>query len=109
MSSMFKMKAIRDACDGTGIPGRFGPYTILHCEPWTWPLVLSAKLHEEAEEIRENMSDVREYADLIQVAYDLAALRGISISDIEKARILKLHGMGGFTQRKVLIRDEYHG
>src|SRR5579859_2195770 len=40
------------------------PYITDHCPPNLWPLILVGKLHEEAEEIREDMTNPDEYADV---------------------------------------------
>lgn len=76
-------------------------YEVEEC-PWhLWALVLVAKLHEETEEIRECPTDANEYADLIQVAYALAAHHGVSEQDIREAIKLKTLKWGAFNKRHI--------
>ncbi len=67
-------------------------------------LFYSAKINEELDELIESdYWDISEYADLIETIYAMAKFRGISISDIEQARIKKLDIRGGFDKCLVLI------
>jgi len=69
------------------------------------PLLLIGKLHEEAEEIRESMTDPVEYADALQVLMDLATLNAVPWSEIEHQRREKEVRKGGFLRGKVLRKE----
>lgn len=81
------------------------PYRTLVIPDEAMNLVLIGKLHEEAEEIRENMQDRAEYADALQVLMDLALRNGVSWSDVEAMRMSKLQYTGGFTSPRIMIKD----
>ena len=68
-------------------------------------ILLVGKLHEEAEEVREDQTNPEEYADVLQTLMDLAYLNGVSFSEVEYQRKLKLGKKGGFTGGKVLRRE----
>jgi len=65
--------------------------------------LLYAKLREEILELKEsNFEDIYEYADVLEVLYELMARNNISRRDVEKARIKKLLDRGGFRENYVL-------
>ena len=65
--------------------------------------VLEAKLQEEVEEYLENPSG-EELADLLEVIYAVARLRGIEPAELNLIRDRKRRDRGGFDQRLVLIK-----
>lgn len=79
-------------------------YDVLKLPHEFLPLVLVGKLHEEAEEIREDMSNPEEYADALQVLQDLAFLNYVPWSEVEFAQRQKVCKKGAFTSGKVLSR-----
>lgn len=81
------------------------PYGQVICPRELYPLVLIAKLHEEVEEIREAMTDPREYADLMIVLQSLAKLNGVPLEDINAAVTSRLKIKGAFFLGKVLVRE----
>ena len=65
--------------------------------------LLYDKLREEILELKEsNFEDIYEYADVLEVLYELMARNNISRRDVEKARIKKLLDRGGFRENYVL-------
>ena len=68
-------------------------------------ILLVGKLHEEAEEIRESLTDRNEYADALQVLMDLARINGVNWRDVESAREDKLGYAGAFTQPRLLVQE----
>lgn len=66
---------------------------------------LKEKLKEELEEFYNAATDDEtavEIADIIEVLYALADIKGVSIEEIEKARLDKLEKRGGFKDRILL-------
>ena len=64
---------------------------------------LDEKLDEESLELRDsNFEDVNEFADVLEVIYAIAEIKGISPEDIESARIKKLNDKGGFNSGLLL-------
>jgi predicted house-cleaning noncanonical NTP pyrophosphatase (MazG superfamily) len=107
-----KQKLIRDNV-GPGNPehGEYllkggAPYNLLMVPTQLQPLLLVGKLHEEAEEIREAMTDPVEYADALQVLMDLAKLNGVPWSEIKFQREMKEMRRGGFLTGRSLLREE---
>jgi predicted house-cleaning noncanonical NTP pyrophosphatase (MazG superfamily) len=92
-----KVKLIRDKCvpyPGTSIKpanGRAGKHALL-----------CLKLHEEAAEIADNPTSPEEYADLLEVMLELMRVNGITWSQVEGARTMKLEEKGGFSRGMVL-------
>ena len=68
-------------------------------------LTLVSKLHEETGEIAEKPHDVSEYADLLEVAYTLAAEYGISPEQIEQERLRKRAERGGYDRMRLIVED----
>lgn len=67
---------------------------------------LKLKLLEEANEILkadEHNEVVEEAADLLEVLHALLEAKGISLEDIERARLQKKEERGGFEERIFLI------
>lgn len=63
---------------------------------------LKDKLLEEAAEVKnaQNLEElIEELGDMLEVIYTLAQLNGISIDEIEKARMAKRHTKGGFDKK----------
>lgn len=58
-------------------------------------LGLQLKLFEEVGEVCRAPRDVAEYADVLQVLFDLARYHGISEDEIEQARRAKADAKGG--------------
>lgn len=81
------------------------PYDTYRCPEHLYPLMLVAKLHEEAEEIREDMRNPDEYADIIIVAYALARLNNVGLDAIEAAISRRLDMKGTFSLGKVMRRE----
>jgi predicted house-cleaning noncanonical NTP pyrophosphatase (MazG superfamily) len=79
---MLKSKLIRDKRHSGGPYA----YRVLNVNPELKNILLVGKLHEEAEEIRENMEDIDEYADVYECLRELAANNGI------KTRVLVKDG-----------------
>lgn len=58
---------------------------------------LKTKMDEELAELKaSNFNDIGEYADVLEVLLSIAAFKGISLEDIERARISKKEDKGGF-------------
>lgn len=67
--------------------------------------LLVRKLHEEIVELSESLFlDVNEYADVLEVLQALARQRGVSWSDVERAKADKLRERGGF-ERGVFLKS----
>jgi predicted house-cleaning noncanonical NTP pyrophosphatase (MazG superfamily) len=65
---------------------------------------LKLKLDEEVQELKESeYKDLYEFADVVEVLYELARKAKITPKDIEIARIVKLKERGGFTNK--VLRD----
>lgn len=73
------------------------------------PALLKAKLIEEADEVataHTEREQAAELADVLEVVYALAALYGLTPSQLEGMRSLKALARGGFTRRVVLLTKE---
>lgn len=81
------------------------PFVVDICPDNLWPLLLVGKLHEEAEEIREDMTNPNEYADAVQILMSLAEANGVQWGDV--LRCLAEHEIdkGPFTEGKVMRRE----
>ena len=66
---------------------------------------MEAKLSEELEEYQEAPS-AEELADLLEVIYRVAELRGTSREELEEVRRKKCQERGGFAENLVLIAAE---
>jgi predicted house-cleaning noncanonical NTP pyrophosphatase (MazG superfamily) len=65
---------------------------------------LRMKLQEEIKELEEsNFKDLNEYADILEVLYELARRAKFRPKDIEIARIIKLKERGGFTNKILTV------
>ncbi len=65
---------------------------------------LRMKLQEEIKELEEsNYKDLYEYADVLEVLYELARKAKFTPKDIEIARIVKLKERGGFSDKILKI------
>jgi predicted house-cleaning noncanonical NTP pyrophosphatase (MazG superfamily) len=109
---MKKMKLLRDKRGHTGsaehadyLANGGEPYRTVTAPDEIMNLLLVAKLHEEAEEIREDMTDVAEYADLLAVLLSLARRNGIAFVEIVTEMQAKRGIAGDFTQPRLLIKD----
>lgn len=66
-------------------------------------VLLNNKVSEELNELRDTaFNDINEFADVIETLYSMAKLQGISIEDIETARLKKLEEKGSFDNFLVL-------
>ncbi len=63
---------------------------------------MEKKLSEEVAEY-QNDKNPEELADILEVVYRIAKLRGISKEELEKIRIKKLEERGGFEKNLFLI------
>ncbi len=81
------------------------PYRTVTAPDEIMNLLLIGKLHEEAEEIRENMTDISEYADALQVLMDLAKSNGVIWALVEEEAKAKARIAGRFTEPRILIKD----
>jgi len=63
---------------------------------------LEKKLSEEVTEY-QNDKNPEELADILEVVYRIAQLKGISKQELEKIRIKKLQDRGGFEKNLFLI------
>ena len=63
---------------------------------------IEKKLSEEVTEY-QNDKNPEELADILEVVYRIAQLKGISKQELEKIRIKKLQDMGGFDKNLFLI------
>lgn len=64
--------------------------------------LLVAKLHEEAQEIAEDCTDVYEYADLLTVLESLASVCGVGWDKVLEAKFEKAKEKGAFLSGKVM-------
>ena len=65
---------------------------------------LRMKLQEEIKELEEsNYKDLYEFADVLEVLYELARKAKFTPKDIEIARIVKLKERGGFSDKILKI------
>lgn len=63
------------------------------------------KINEELNELKQtNFEDVYEYADVIETIFAMANFKGITVEQIEIARLKKLEEKGGF--KKCLVLKE---
>lgn len=85
------------------IPGRQANYKILNDTEYLEEL--DKKLFEEAHEFLEEHS-TEELADLMEVIFSIMNAKGISIEDVEKARIYKNNKKGNFKDKVYLIDVE---
>ena len=109
---MKKMKLLRDkrgqigSVEHTDYLANGGePYRTVEAPDEIMNLLLVAKLHEEAEEIREAMTDVAEYADLLAVLLSLARRNGVSFLEIVDVMNHKRIVAGDFTKPRLLVKD----
>jgi predicted house-cleaning noncanonical NTP pyrophosphatase (MazG superfamily) len=65
-------------------------------------LKIEKKLSEEVTEY-QNDKTPEELADILEVIYKIAQLKGISKDELEKIRVKKLEEKGGFTKNLFLI------
>ena len=65
-------------------------------------LEIEKKLSEEVTEY-QNDKTPEELADILEVIYKIAQLKGISKDELEKIRVKKLEDKGGFTKNLFLI------
>ncbi|WP_026675357.1 nucleoside triphosphate pyrophosphohydrolase [Alkalihalobacterium bogoriense] len=75
----------------------------------TYEKELRVKLEEEMDELLKAESTaelVEEMADLLEVMYSLAKLRGVDPPEIEEVRKRKLDERGGFEERLLLVDVE---
>ena len=63
---------------------------------------IEKKLSEEVAEY-QNDKNPEELADILEVIYAIAQLKGVSKEDLEKIRIKKLQDRGGFEKNLFLI------
>lgn len=71
-------------------------------------MALASKLFEEAGEVAGAPWDVKEYADLLEVALTLANLNNISETQIFEAMQAKRAKKGGFTEGAIYYADKEH-
>lgn len=64
---------------------------------------LDAKLCEEMEEYQRDKS-IDELADILEVVYSVAKVRGWSVEELEKVRIAKAEKRGGF-EKRIFLKD----
>ena len=69
---------------------------------------LEKKLSEEVEEY-QNDKNPEELADILEVIYRVAQLRGVSKEELEKIRIKKSEERGGFDKNLFLIDTSKSG
>lgn len=100
-----KAKLVRDAI---GVVHAEDPREGVTCKPASSRavklLALQLKLHEECGEVADDPSDILEYADVLEVLYELGAMNGFSPADIERARFTKRRNKGGFSKGLILER-----
>ena len=77
------------------------PVTRIASEEEFWER-LKEKLKEEIEEFLEN-EKIEELADILQVIYEIAKLKGISLEELEAVRKRKEKERGGFNKRIILV------
>jgi predicted house-cleaning noncanonical NTP pyrophosphatase (MazG superfamily) len=65
-------------------------------------LEIEKKLSEEVTEY-QNDKNPEELADILEVIYKIAQLKGVSKEELEKIRIKKLQNKGGFEKNLFLI------
>ncbi|RLF07236.1 MAG: phosphoribosyl-ATP pyrophosphohydrolase [Thermoprotei archaeon] len=77
------------------------PVTRIASEEEFWEK-LKEKLKEEIEEFLEN-ERIEELADILQVIYEIAKLKGVSLEELEAVRRRKEKERGGFNRRIILV------
>ena len=92
-----KCKLIRDGLKPSGTTCLPAPSRAIHAA------LLIGKLHEEVQEIAEDLTDAREYADVLQALKDLATLGGVSWKEVETQLVLKAERRGGFSDGKIMV------
>lgn len=97
------LKPLRDGFPDRSYAGE--PYDYIIAPQALWCLLLVGKLHEEAEEIKDDMTNPSEYGDALQVLMDLATVNGVKWADVEADRVAKHARIGGYLEMKVLIRE----
>ncbi len=68
-------------------------------------LALLLKLHEEAEEISRNADDPEEYADLLEVLFELMRINNVPWAQVQKALIDKRRLLGGFRMGRIWVKE----
>ena len=98
MTALVKCKLIRDKLEPKGpATCQSVPSRAIHAA------LLIGKLHEEVEEVAENLTDASEYADVLQALMDLAALAGVTWKQVETEMAWKFEHRGGFSGGKVMV------
>ena len=78
-----------------------------NCDEEALPTLLIEKLSEELTELDESeWQDVNEYGDVLEVLYAIAKFNGVSIEDINHARIVKAEKYGKFNEGLLLNLDK---
>lgn len=68
---------------------------------------LKEKLLEEINELQQtDYEDIYEFADVLEVLFSIAKFKGLSISDINQAKIKKFTEKGSFTERLLYCYKE---
>ena len=91
-----KVKLIRDKLDPKGVTCEPAPSRAIHTA------LLIAKLHEKVQEVADHLTDVAEYADVLQALMDLANLVGVPWKEVEIELDWKLQRCGGVAGGKVM-------
>lgn len=95
-----KMKLIRE------FKQKAATVNVERVPPHIHQMALQAKLHEEASEIADNPWDLDEYADLLQVIYDLMTVHGIDHLEVERRRLAKAEKFGDFLGGRLAWTDD---
>ena len=66
-------------------------------------VALLLKLHEEAEEISRGATNPEEYADLLEVLVELAAINGVEWTAVMRAVSEKHDRLGGFKLGRIWV------
>lgn len=91
------MKLIRHRKPGKGSAFKVNHHSDDYCSPLN--LHLFAKAHEELQEVYDaNFVDPEEYADLLQVIYDMIRVNNIDFAVVNKLMIEKEKKYGNFTK-----------
>ena len=77
-------------------------YNLKQLDDTSFLIELEKKMVEELGEYQES-KNVEELADILEVIYRIAQLKGISKEELEKIRIKKLQDRGGFDKNLFLI------
>jgi predicted house-cleaning noncanonical NTP pyrophosphatase (MazG superfamily) len=96
MNPLKKVKLIRDFLKPSGTKLR-------KVEAPLRAALLIGKLHEEVQEIADDLGDAREYADVYQALMDLAELSGVAWKDVEYHLVQKREQKGGFSHGNVMV------